>query len=197
MESENMTESQGSIQKLGSSSAPVTTRLRRAPKARVATRRTLALRKKMTRHSINQTSKKSLGEVLRRRRHELNLTQRELADKLGVKPAHVAYLELDRRRPSLSLLSRIAQVLDLKRERLILLSHPETQKFFSASPDVAFPVRKDQAWRDFSRNKVTMIRHKITPKELKILSQVALLGRIATPRSFLFILNSIRQAVEE
>ncbi len=140
--------------------------------------------------------KGSLGEVLRARRRELRLTQRELALQLGVKPAHVAYLELDRRRPSLKLLSRIAQVLDLKRERLILLSHPEAGKFFPPASESAQQVKKDQAWRDFSGNKAMIARHKISPKELKILSQIALLGKVTTPRSFLFILNSIRQAVD-
>ena len=37
----------------------------------------------------------------------------------------------------------------------------------------------------------------MSPRELKVLSQVNLLGKIAAPRHFLFILNSIRQAVEE
>jgi len=143
------------------------------------------------------SGKATLGEVLRARRRELRLTQRELAAQLGVKPAHVAYLELDRRRPSLKLLSRIAQVLDLKRERLILLSHPEAGKFFPPAPEGAQQVKKEQAWREFSTNKAMIARHKISPKELKILSQVALLGRVTTPRSFLFILNSIRQAVAD
>ncbi|HVN89773.1 MAG TPA: helix-turn-helix transcriptional regulator [Candidatus Binataceae bacterium] len=143
------------------------------------------------------SDKATLGEVLRARRRELRLTQRELANELGVKPAHVAYLELDRRRPSLKLLSRIAQVLDLKRERLILLSHPEAGKFFPASEENGQRAKKDQAWRDFSSNKAMIARHKITPKELKVLAQVALLGRVTTPRSFLFILNSIRQAVAD
>jgi transcriptional regulator with XRE-family HTH domain len=141
--------------------------------------------------------KKTLGSVLRARRTELRLTQREVAAKLGVKPAHIAYLELDHRRPSLTLLSRIAEVLDLEHERLILLSHPEARSFMSAlkKPEVA--PRKDQGWRDFKRNKTVLSRYHVSKKELRVLSQVALLGRIETPRNFLFILNSIRQAVED
>ena len=45
--------------------------------------------------------KKTLGQVLKYQRETLGLTQRELALKLEVKPSHVAYLEKDRRRPSL------------------------------------------------------------------------------------------------
>ena len=36
----------------------------------------------------------------------------------------------------------------------------------------------------------------VKPRELKVLSQVNLLGKITAPRHFLFILNAIRQAVE-
>jgi transcriptional regulator with XRE-family HTH domain len=142
-------------------------------------------------------TKKTLGSVLRARRHALQLTQREVAAKLGVKPAHIAYLELDHRRPSLSLLGRIADVLDLDRERLILLSHPEARSFISGArkPEAVLP--RDQAWRDFKRNKSVLSRYKVSKKELQVLSQVALLGRVTTPRSFLFILNSMRQAVED
>jgi transcriptional regulator with XRE-family HTH domain len=142
-------------------------------------------------------TRKTLGSVLRSRRHELQLTQRELAGQLGVKPAHIAYLELDRRRPSLSLLNRIAEVLDLDRERLILLSHPEARSFIGATKRVEAAPAKDQAWREFKRNKNVLSRYKVSKQEMQVLSQVALLGRVTTPRSFLFILNSIRHAVED
>ena len=69
--------------------------------------------------------KETLGQVLKQRRAAYALTQRELARKLGVKASHVAYLENGRRRPSLSLLSRLANTLDLDRQRLFLLVHPE------------------------------------------------------------------------
>src|SRR6266849_3214261 len=55
--------------------------------------------------------KKTLGQVLKSQRKFLGLTQRELALKLDVKGSHVAYLEKGRRRPSLGLLSRIANAL--------------------------------------------------------------------------------------
>jgi hypothetical protein len=42
-----------------------------------------------------------------------------------------------------------------------------------------------------------LARHQVKPRELKVLSQVNLLGTITAPRQFVFILNAIRQAVEE
>lgn len=43
----------------------------------------------------------------------------------------------------------------------------------------------------------TLTRHKVTGQELKVLQKVNMLGRISAPNQFLFILNAIRQAVEE
>jgi transcriptional regulator with XRE-family HTH domain len=71
--------------------------------------------------------KKSLGKILKDRRIELGLTQRMLADQVGIKPSHIAYIESGRRRPSLSLLERMATVLGLDRRELFLLAHPEAK----------------------------------------------------------------------
>ncbi len=71
--------------------------------------------------------KKTLGSVLKERREDLRYTQRVLAAKLGVKASHVAYLENGRRRPSLSLLRRITDVLDLDKESTFILAHPEAR----------------------------------------------------------------------
>jgi len=142
--------------------------------------------------------KKSLGQVLKSQREILGLTQRELALKLEVKPSHVAYLEKDRRRPSLALVSRIANVLGLEKEPLFLLAHPEASTLLSDRREPAGPNRDpEQVWRDFTGNKAMLARHNVKARELKVLSQVNLLGKVAAPRQFLFILNAIRQAVEE
>lgn len=140
--------------------------------------------------------KKTLGQVLKKQRETLGLTQRELAVKLSVKPSHVAYLEKDRRRPSLALLSRIANVLGLQKEQLFLLAHPEASSLINAQRSPAVRRDRDQVWRDFASDKALLARHQVKPREMKVLSQVNLLGKIAAPRHFLFILNAIRQAVE-
>jgi len=135
---------------------------------------------------------------LKSQREILGLTQRELALKLDVKASHVAYLEKDRRRPSLGLVSRIANVLGLEKEALFLLAHPEASSLLSERREAAAPDRNpDQVWRDFTSNKAMLARHQVKPSELKVLSQVNLLGKVAAPRHFFFILNAIRQAVEE
>src|SRR5207245_3881895 len=135
-----------------------------------------------------------LGPVNKRQREALGLTQRELALKFGVKPSHVAYLENDRRRPSLMLLSRIAEVLGLEKEGLFLLAHPEARSLINNRRAAPAPrLDRDQVWRDFARDKALLARHQVKPRELKVLSHVNLLGRVTAARDFLFIFNAVRQ----
>ncbi|HYB90440.1 MAG TPA: helix-turn-helix transcriptional regulator [Candidatus Binataceae bacterium] len=135
--------------------------------------------------------------MIKQQRAALSLTQRELARKLGVKASHVAYLENGRRRPSLSLVARIADTLGLDKQELFLLAHPEAKTLVAAQPRPARADHADQAWRAFAKNRGLLARNKVTSRELKVLNQVNLLGRVSSPRHYLFILNSIRQAVEE
>jgi transcriptional regulator with XRE-family HTH domain len=141
--------------------------------------------------------KETLGQVLKQRREAYALTQRELARKLGVKASHVAYLENGRRRPSLSLLARLADTLELNKQRLFLLTHPEAEAIIGAHRDASPAKRKENAWRKFVSNRGMLARHKVTDQELKVLQKVNMLGKVSAPNQFLFILNSIRQAVEE
>jgi transcriptional regulator with XRE-family HTH domain len=140
--------------------------------------------------------KETLGQVLKQRRGAYAYTQRELARKLGVKASHVAYLENGRRRPSLSLLSRLADTLELDKQRLFLLAHPEAHWIVGKNHDSAPAKRDENAWRKFARDRGTLARHKVTDRELKVLQKVSMLGRVSAPNQFLFILNAIRQAVE-
>ena len=137
--------------------------------------------------------KKTLGQALKSARKALGLTQRQLASQVGVHASHVAFLERDRRRPSLGLLSRLAEVLGLKKNELFLLAHPEGSRLLGVQQHIA---PRDQAWREFVNNKALLARHNVQPAELEVLSQTNLLGRIIAPRDFLFILNSIRQAAD-
>ena len=68
---------------------------------------------------------RSLGEFLKARRGALGLTQRSLAQKLGVEASHVAFIESGRRKPSLKLVTRIADTHGLDRQEVLLLAHSE------------------------------------------------------------------------
>ena len=56
---------------------------------------------------------------------------------------------------------------------------------------------RKRVWQDFAKNDSMLARYDIKQRELKVLSQVNLLGKVTAPRQFLFILNAIRNAVEE
>jgi transcriptional regulator with XRE-family HTH domain len=141
--------------------------------------------------------KKTLGQLIKQQRDAYDLTQRQLASKLGVKASHIAYLENGRRKPSLALLTRIADTLGLDEQRLFLLAHPEARSLVTAQREPAPAGARDAAWRKFTKDRALLVRNRITPRELKLLQQVNLLGRVSGPRQYLFILNSIRQAVDE
>jgi hypothetical protein len=94
-------------------------------------------------------------------------------------------------------LSRIADVLDLPKESLFVLAHPEASALVGTPRDAAPRQERDQSWQEFAGNEALLARHQVKPRELKVLSQVNLLGKITAPRQFVFILNAIRQAVEE
>jgi transcriptional regulator with XRE-family HTH domain len=141
--------------------------------------------------------KKTLGQLIKQQRDAYDLTQRELASKLGVKASHIAYLENGRRKPSLALLTRIADTLGLDEQRLFLLAHPEARSMVTAGREERADSVRDGAWRRFSKDRALLARNQVTPREMKVLQQVNLLGRVSSPRQYMFILNSIRQAVED
>jgi transcriptional regulator with XRE-family HTH domain len=55
-----------------------------------------------------------LGDLLRRRREELELSQREVAERAGVSHTAIARVEACRRRISLELFQRVAEALELQ-----------------------------------------------------------------------------------
>jgi transcriptional regulator with XRE-family HTH domain len=140
--------------------------------------------------------KNELGSLVRSQREAFRLTQRELARKLGVKASHVAYIEGGLRRPSLSLVRRLAETLGLNKQKLLLITYPEARFLISQQPKTS-PANPEAAWNEFSNNHAMLAEHSVTPAEMKVLRQVSLLGRVAAPRNFFFVLNAIRQAVDE
>jgi transcriptional regulator with XRE-family HTH domain len=135
----------------------------------------------------------SLGTVLRRRRRQLELTQQLVARKVGVRANYIGYLERDLRRPSTDVLAKLAKVLDLDREELFFLTHPQVRTFIHTdAPDPA-----KSAWEAFRRNTRLHTRHGITRAELKVLQHVSALGAVRSERDYLFILQAVRQALQD
>ena len=87
----------------------------------------------------------------------------------------------------------MAEVLGLPKESLFALAHPEARSFLGTPSDAAPPQDQDQAWQEFAGNEALLARHQVKPRELEMLSQVNLLGKVTAPAQFVFILNAIRQ----
>jgi transcriptional regulator with XRE-family HTH domain len=134
-----------------------------------------------------------LGTILRRRRRQLELTQQQVARRVGVRANYIGYLERDMRRPSTAVLAKLAKVLDLDREELFFLAHPQVRSFIRTE----VPNPRQPAWDAFRINKRLHTRHGITRGELKVLQHVSALGPVRTSRDYLFILQAIRQSLQD
>ena len=139
--------------------------------------------------SVVQAS--TLGALLRRRRRQLELTQQDIAAKVGVRSNYIGYLERDMRRPSPAVLAKIAKALDLDRQELFFLANPQARQFISDGPTEA----AKSAWEEFRNNKRLHTRHGVSSKEIKALEAVSKLGSVQDARDYLFILQVIRQAL--
>jgi transcriptional regulator with XRE-family HTH domain len=132
-----------------------------------------------------------LGEFLKSRREFLGLTQRALADKLGVKASHVAFIESGRRKPSLKLVAPIADTLDLDRQEVLLLAHPEARELLTTTTPA--PRRKmSPSWQHFIKNHQLLTRYHLTKRELQVLEQLSLLGPMLSAKELLAVLMLIR-----
>ena len=133
--------------------------------------------------------KRRLCDLVKATREAAGLSQRELGHSLGVTASCVAYIESGARRPSHSLLFRLARSLRIDRQDLFLAAYPELA--------LVMPFRsttnRDDAWRRFV---ALARRYSVTPAEMAVLRQISHLGKISSPNSYVWILNTIRQSFE-
>lgn len=59
----------------------------------------------------NAKPPKVLGKKIQKRRKELDLTQEDVADKVGISRAYMGYIEQGRYAPSLEVLEKVAKAL--------------------------------------------------------------------------------------
>jgi transcriptional regulator with XRE-family HTH domain len=138
-----------------------------------------------------RNKQRSFGQVIRERRRQLDLTQADTARGIKTSTPFVGHLESGKRRPSDKTLTRLAEVLGLDRRELFFLANPRALALLSPEPKST----TDSAWDDFRKNERLRRVHNIASDEMKMLSQVALLGGDPSARDFIFILNTVRHAV--
>jgi transcriptional regulator with XRE-family HTH domain len=135
----------------------------------------------------------SFGDVIRKRRRELDLTQEEVAARVKTSTPYVGHLESGKRHPSEKVVTRLAEVLGLDRREMFFLANPHTEALLSDEPDTAdAPV---SAWEEFRKNDQLRRVHNITANEMEMLSRVALLGDVQSPRELIYILNTVRHVI--
>lgn len=135
----------------------------------------------------------SFGNRLIRWRERVGLSQLELATIFGVQASYISYIEQNKRKPSLSLLLKAASTIGIDGREAFLLVHPECESFVGP---LRKAVRKD-AWTRFSSNRKVLLRWRVTRSEMLFLKRLNTLGTVTDPRSFLSVLNSVRQALQE
>jgi transcriptional regulator with XRE-family HTH domain len=141
--------------------------------------------------------RRNFGEVVKRQREILGLTQAQLARQAGVQVAYMSYLESGQRRPSVALLCRLTRVLGITGGRLLFLVYPEVAEILDPHPSRSRANERHRAWKDFVENRALLARYVVSPQELEVLSGVDLLAKVSGPRQFLFILTAIRCALAE
>ena len=133
------------------------------------------------------------GAVIRTRRRELNFTQEEVASRIKTSTPYVGHLESGKRHPSNLIVTRLADVLGLDNRELFFLANPNTEALLSAQSENA--EGSVSAWDQFRDNEQLRRIHNVSNGEMEMLSQVALLGDVRSPRDLVFILNTVRHAV--
>src|ERR1700756_3088081 len=138
-----------------------------------------------------RTKERNFGQVIRERRRQLDLTQEEVAKRIKTSTPYVGHLESGKRHPSDKIVTRLAEVLGLDRRDLFFLANPRAQALLTPAADSA----PDSAWEEFNNNEQLRRIHNISNDEMEMLSRVALLGDVRSPRDFIYILNTVRHAV--
>jgi transcriptional regulator with XRE-family HTH domain len=136
-----------------------------------------------------------LGELLKTHRETLSFTQRSLAEKLGVEASHVAFIESGRRKPSLKLIARMADILGLDRQEVLVLAHPEARALLTATKPKP-PKHTNPSWQRFIKDYALLTRYHVTKRELQHLEQISMLGTAMSAKEFLAILTLIRDIPE-
>jgi len=131
------------------------------------------------------------AQIIRKRRRHLDLTQEDVARRIGTSVAYIAHLEAGRRHPSEKVVISLAEVLGLDPRELFFLANPATKDLISQEQS----ANKASAWDVFSVDQKLRKVHSITGSEMETLSQIALMGEVRSSRDFIFILNTIRHAL--
>ncbi len=135
---------------------------------------------------------RTFGEVIRERRRQLDLTQEETARQIKSSVPYIGHLESNSRHPSEAVVARLADALGLDRSELFFLANPEAKALLQQQrPGERSP------WEEFRSDERLQRAYGLTQTELDVLSRIALMGEVRSVRDFIYIINTIRQALSK
>ena len=136
----------------------------------------------------------NFGEFIRARRRQLDLTQEEVAQRIGTSVPYVGHLESAKRHPSERIVARLAQVLGLDRRKLYLLATPSARELIEPRQG---PANGAVVWERLRRDERLRKLHHISDDEIDVLGRIARLGEVRTVDGFLHMLETIRYVLAE
>jgi transcriptional regulator with XRE-family HTH domain len=120
----------------------------------------------------------------------MDLTQVEVAASIGISTPYIGHLESGKRHPSDKTVKKFAEVLGIDNRELFFLANPHAEALISK------PVAgTGSSWEQFQKDEKLRRIHNISNLEMEILSQVALMGDVQSPRDLIYILTTLRHAV--
>jgi transcriptional regulator with XRE-family HTH domain len=134
---------------------------------------------------------RSFGQVIRERRRQLDLIQEEVARRINMSVPYIGHLETEKRHPSRKVVVKLAEALALDARDLFLLANPKVVSLISEQ----HKSDGTSAWEAFVKDDKLRNVHRISDQEMEALSRVAMMGDVRGSRDFIFILNTIRQAL--
>ncbi len=133
---------------------------------------------------------RTFGEAIRERRRQLDLTQEEVARRIKSSIPYIGHLEANKRRPSDGTITRLADVLGLDRSELFFLANPQAKALLQTPK-----AQGGSTWEGFKKDQQMLRAHNVNDEEMEMLAQVAMMGEVRSVRDFVYILNTVRQAL--
>ena len=120
----------------------------------------------------------------------MDLTQEEVSARVGISTPYIGHLESGKRHPSDKIVTKLAEVLGLGNRELFFLANPHAEALISG-PEAG----TGSSWEQFQKDEKLRRIHNISNAEMEVLSHVALMGDVQSPRDLLYILTTIRHVV--
>jgi transcriptional regulator with XRE-family HTH domain len=136
----------------------------------------------------------TFGAILLRRRKELGLTQSQLAQRIGVQPNYIVYLEKGERKPSDRTVMKIARALELDKADLYLAANPHVREFLTINEENQ--IQRDDlpdGLRRLLDDGELCRRLEVSDDEIAGVSQLRLRGRVTTAEQYLTLILFLRR----